>query len=95
MRRFEIDPSLNANSIIRHNRAEYLLRENYGKLTPELFKRLLADHAGYPTSICKHGLESVTVFSIIIQVENLRAWIGRGFPCETEYTEYQLEPYKR
>jgi len=95
MRRFELDRSVNANSIIRFNRAEYLLHENYGKLTPDLFRKLLADHAGYPTSICKHGTESFTVFSIIIQVETLKAWIGRGFPCETEYFEYQLEPYKK
>jgi isopenicillin-N N-acyltransferase-like protein len=94
MRRFELNRSANANSIIRHNRAEYLLRENYGKLTPDLFRKLLADHAGYPTSICKHGMESFTVFSIIIQVETLKAWIGRGFACETEYVEYQLEPYQ-
>lgn len=95
MRRFERDRSSLANSIIRHNRADYLLRQNYGKLTPELFRTLLADHAGYPTSICKHGIETQTVFSIIVQVEHLRAWIGRGHACETEYTEYQLEPYQR
>lgn len=94
MRRFEADRSSISNSLIRHNRASRLLEENYGKLTPELFKILLADHAGYPTSICKHGVESVTVFSIIIQLESLRAWIGRGFPCKTEYAEYQLEPYR-
>lgn len=95
MRRFELNRSANANSLIRYNRAEYLLRENYGKLTPDLFRKLLADHAGYPTSICKHGPGSVTVFSIIIQVEILKAWIGRGFACETAYAEYQLEPYKQ
>lgn len=94
MRRFELDRSAIANSIIRHNRAEYLLRENYGKLCPELFRKLLADHAGYPTSICKHGLESVTVFSIIIQVEALKCWIGRGFPCQTKFIEHHLELYK-
>ena len=94
MRRFELDQSDNANSIIRYNRANYLLKENYGKLSPDLFKKLLADHAGYPTSICKHGLTSVTVFSIVIQLETLTAWIGRGFPCETVYTEYKLEPYQ-
>jgi isopenicillin-N N-acyltransferase-like protein len=95
MRRFERDRSVNANSIIRHNRADYLLRQNYGVLTPELFRTLLADHAGYPTSICKHGLETQTVFSIIIQLESLKSWIGRGHACETEYIEYQLEPYRR
>ena len=95
MRRFERDRSVNANSIIRHNRAAYLLRWNYGRLTPELFRTLLADHAGYPTSICKHGLTTQTVFSIIIQVETLKSWIGRGHACETEYIEYQLEPYQQ
>ena len=94
MRRFELDRSSIAGSIIRHNRADYLLRQNYGKLTHELFRSLLADHAGYPTSICKHGTGSVTVFSIIIQLEHLRAWIGRGHVCETEFVEYQLEPYQ-
>jgi hypothetical protein len=53
---------------------------------------LLADHANYPASICKHGIESVTVFSIIIDVTHLRAWIGRGRPCETTYTEHHLIP---
>ena len=95
MRHFERDRGIIANSIIRHNRAEYLLRQNFGVLTPELFRMLLADHAGYPTSICKHGLETHTVFSIIVQVETLKAWIGRGHACETEYTEYQLEPYQQ
>jgi isopenicillin-N N-acyltransferase like protein len=94
MRRFEADRNSLSNSVMRHNRAMRLLHENYGQLTPELFQELLADHAGYPTSICKHGLETVTVFSIIVHVEGLRAWIGRGHACETEYVEYCLEPYK-
>jgi isopenicillin-N N-acyltransferase like protein len=94
MRRFELDPSAIAGSVIRHNRAMRLLEENFGKLTPDLFKTLLADHAGYPKSICSHQERSKTVFSIIIQLESLRAWIGRGLPCKTEYVEYQLEPYQ-
>ena len=94
MRRFEADRNSLSNSVQRHNRATRLLREHYGRLTPELFQELLADHAGYPTSICKHGRETVTIFSIIIHLEGLRAWIGRGRACETEYVEYQLEPYR-
>jgi isopenicillin-N N-acyltransferase-like protein len=94
MRRFEADRNDMGNSILRYNRAMRLLRENIGQLTPELFQKLLADHAGYPTSICKHGLESVTVFSLIIQLEQLRAWIGKGRACEAEYVEYQLEPFQ-
>lgn len=94
MQRFEADRSKLSNSFLRQNRATRLLREHYGHLSPELFQKLLGDHAGYPTSICKHGRDTVTVFSIIIHVEALRAWIGRGRACETEYVEYQLEPYK-
>ena len=94
MRRFEADRNKLSNSFLRYNRANRLLHENYGNLTPELFQKLLADHVGYPTSICKHGTETVTVFGIIVQVEELRAWIGRGRTCETEYVEYRLDPYQ-
>ena len=70
-----------------------LLREHYGQLTPTLFQQLLADHADYPSSICKHGFDSVTVFSLIINLNELRAWIGRGRPCQTTYVEYRLDPW--
>ena len=93
MRRFESDRSEIGGSIIRYNRAMRLLRQNYGQLTPELLKKLLADHADYPTSICKHGLETVTVFSMVINTNTLQAWIGPGRACQTKYTEYQLDSY--
>ena len=94
MRRFEADRNEVGNSVIRHNRAWRLLRENYGRLSPERFQLLLADHANYPGSICKHGLESVTVFSLVIRLEERRAWIGKGRPCQTTYYEYALEPWQ-
>jgi isopenicillin-N N-acyltransferase-like protein len=93
MRHFEADRNDIAGSVIRHNRALRLLRENYGRLSPALFQTLLADHANYPGSICKHGLDSVTVFSMIVHLEERRAWMGRGRPCQTTYHEYVLEPW--
>lgn len=90
MRRFEAAPGEMGDSIVRHNRAMRLLRENYGRLSVERFQELLADHANYPVSICKHGNESVTVFSIIIELNCLRAWIGRGRPCQTTCFSYSL-----
>jgi len=93
MRRFEADRSDTGGSVIRHNRAMRLLRDNYGRLSPELLMQLLADHADFPTSICKHGIESVTVFSMIIDLGHLRAWIGRGRPCQTTYVEHRLDPW--
>ena len=94
MRRFEDDRNDIGGSTIRYHRALRLLRENFGQLSPELFQRLLADHANYPASICKHAGESVTAFSIIIDLNALRAWIGRGRPCETRYIEHRLDPWK-
>ncbi len=94
MRPFEADRNDIGGSVIRHNRALRLLREHFGHLTPELFQTLLADHANYPGSLCKHGLESVTVFSIIISLEQRRSWIGRGRPCQTTWHEYQLAPWQ-
>jgi len=93
MRRFEAAPGEMGDSIVRHNRAMRLLRENYGQLSVERFQKLLADHANYPLSICKHGYESVTVFSIIIDLNRLCAWIGRGRPCQTTYLPYYLQPW--
>jgi isopenicillin-N N-acyltransferase-like protein len=93
MRRFEAHRNYIGGSIIRHNRAMRLLRESYGRLSPELFQSLLADHANYPASICKHSGTTVTVFSIIINLNERRAWIGHGRPCETAYYEYNLDPW--
>ncbi|HSR32087.1 MAG TPA: C45 family peptidase [Anaerolineae bacterium] len=95
MRAFEADRNDIGGSVIRHNRAWRLLRENYGHLSVERFQTLLADHANYPGSICKHGIESVTVFSIIINLNDLQAWIGRGRPCQTTWHEHRLTPWSR
>jgi isopenicillin-N N-acyltransferase-like protein len=91
MRDKEADRNAIGSSVIRQHRAMRLLRENRGGLSPDLFRQLLADHANYPASICKHGIESVTVFAVIICVEDRRVWIGRGRPCQTIWHEHQLE----
>ncbi|HET91065.1 MAG TPA: hypothetical protein ENN99_10060, partial [Chloroflexi bacterium] len=93
MRRFEAQPSDIGGSILRHHRALRLLREQYGQLSPDRFQQLLSDHANYPASICKHEGEAVTVFSIIIDLSKLQAWIGRGRPCQTTYVEHRLDPW--
>jgi isopenicillin-N N-acyltransferase-like protein len=94
MRAFEVNRNYIGGSILRQHRATRLLQENYGKLSPELFRKLLADHANYPASICKHSGQSVTVFSIIIDLNQLCAWIGRGRACETTYYRYELAPWR-
>jgi isopenicillin-N N-acyltransferase-like protein len=93
MRRFESDRSLIYESVVRHNRALRLLREHYGQITPELLRTFLTDHANYPASICRHAGDAITVFSMVIHLNDLRAWIGRGLPCQTTFYEYALEAW--
>jgi isopenicillin-N N-acyltransferase like protein len=93
MRRFEADRADLSGSVIRYNRAMRLLRENYGQLSVSRFQELLADHVNYPASICKHGVETVTVFSLIVNPAERRAWIGRGRPCQATYVEHHLDPW--
>lgn len=94
MKKYEANPGEIGNSIMRLNRSNRLLRDNFGQHSSILFQQLLADHASYPSSICKHTTDNATVFSIIIQLETLTAWIGRGRSCETTYTTYTLKPYE-
>lgn len=93
MRRFEATPHHIGNSIFRYYRSQRLLQENYGRLSPLLLQQLLADHANYPGSICKHETTNTTTFSIIINLDERRTWIGRGRPCQTTYYEHALEPW--
>jgi isopenicillin-N N-acyltransferase like protein len=93
MRKFIADRHEIANSLVRHNRAMRLLRENYGQISPLKMMEFLTDHTNYPASICMHGIKSITAYSIIIQLNELRCWIGKGRPCETTYTEYKLAPW--
>jgi isopenicillin-N N-acyltransferase-like protein len=92
MRHFQAHPEKIAASIYRYHRARRLLGDHFGKLTPELFRQLLADHADFPTSICRHGPKIYTIFSIIVQPKECTAWIAKGRPCEGEWVQYRLEP---
>lgn len=94
MRAYEADRSLISGSILRHNRAWRLLRENYGQISPERMMTFLADHSNSPDSICRHEGEIRTVFSIVIQLEGRQAWIGPGRPCQTTYSLYELPPWE-
>jgi len=59
-------------------------------------KHYLADHEGYPKSICRHPNEHpengfwATVFSVIVDVDACQLHVSRGNPCECDYEIYQL-----
>jgi isopenicillin-N N-acyltransferase-like protein len=76
------------SSTSRLDRATHLLR------TPtDDALRILADHAGYPLSICRHPspLEpTVTAASVVFDCARRRATITLGNPCKAERIEITL-----
>lgn len=93
LRPFEADRADLSHSLIRHHRASRLLKENYGEITVETMMAIMKDHVNYPASICMHGITCCSAYSMVIQLDQLRCWIGKGRPCETHYSEYQLKPW--
>lgn len=83
-------------SFERKGRAEALLEEEPGKATVETLKRILSDHDGFPTSICRHpnpdpatGWQR-SVVSMIVEPELGRMRLSRGNPCENAFEVYEL-----
>lgn len=80
----------------RHHRIDKLLGEATENMSVDQMKELLADHDGYPKSICRHSNDHpqhgfwTTVFSVIVDVEAGQLLVSRGNPCEVDYQLYQL-----
>lgn len=83
-------------SFPRKARAETMLEEQGGAVGVGLMKRILSDHEGFPTSICRHpNPDPLTgwqrsVISIILEPSAGRMHVSRGNPCEAAYETYTL-----
>ena len=78
------------DSFQRLERANWLIKAKFGSLTVEDFRRYLSDHMGYPTSICRHAGESLTVASLIAEPAERRIHVTFGNPCERHYVTYSM-----
>jgi predicted choloylglycine hydrolase len=84
-----------------HSKARYKrLAELSGSLSanPDPFKALssaLGDHQNRPCSICRHEHEQessdATIFSVIFNVTNFKAWVAVGNPCDNIYREIKIK----
>ena len=90
MRQFEFDPNGITSSIVRYNRGTRLLKNKLGRITVDKMKEFLSDHVNYPGSICRHGTQVKTTFSVIINLTTQTMLLARGNPCEVKYREYDL-----
>lgn len=89
------------DSFPRLKRMRELIAAEFGSLTVEKMKRILSDHDGHPTSICRHPhsghsdpilpASGHTVAAIIAEPQHGRFHIASGNPCEMPFVEFQLE----
>jgi len=80
------------DSVPRYHRIYSLVKESLGEISVPLLQTFLADHQGYPVSICRHeefpGIR--TSASLIAEPERGLLHVCAGNPCEGEYTTYSL-----
>lgn len=88
-----------ACSYPRCHRAGQLLRAKSGKLTQDDVWEILADHLGYPDSICNHEDQRdaewsryCTVYGVYIDLVQHVLWVTPGNPCERRWQSYRLHP---
>ena len=83
-------------SFPRKVRAEQILGGESRPVELERIQRLLSDHEGYPTSICRHPNDDPatgwqrSVVSVILEPAVGRMHLSRGNPCENPYEIYEL-----
>lgn len=81
------------DSKARANRMESLLDLPSAKIDLRTLKKALADHQGYPSSICRHGDDGPqwqTLASHVIDLRRLTIHVAKGHPCESEYDVVSL-----
>jgi len=80
----------------RKARVDALLTGAEKPLTLDALKRILRDHDGHPTSICRHPNDHpgdgfwVSAFSVLIEADAGRMHLTRGNPCTQPYEVYSL-----
>lgn len=85
------------DSYLRYARLKRLVRENHGRVAPRMMMTFLADHTGYPKSICTHVdpesnlPPSVTLASIIMIPQEKIMYVAYGNPCENDYIKYSID----
>jgi isopenicillin-N N-acyltransferase-like protein len=83
------------NSRLRQTRVETLIERDWGGIDACGLRRLMADHANYPRSVCKHhapesDLDYGTIGSVVIDVTDRVLWACAGNPCRGEWREVRL-----
>ena len=80
-----------ADSCPRLNRMRQLVREQWGQITVASLQQMLADHAGDPGGICRHGERGMHSISGYIAEPAQRLFhVRRGHGCLGSWTTYAV-----
>ena len=91
-----VNRDLDTSSVrrFRGERLYELFSAEKGNITREYIRKCLCDHEGHPQGVCSHvspeGKVWQTNASMIYDLDERKAWVCYGPPCEAEYKEYML-----
>ena len=78
-----------ASTIIRHNRMNRFMEENWGAIDREKCIDFFRDHVNYPFSICRHPVREanhITCAAWVVLPGQGEMWYAPGPPCDHEFT---------
>jgi len=93
----DVAKEYSASTILRQNKMNRMLKENYGDIDLEKCKDFMRDHLNHPESICRHPdpkiaseKRIITCSSFVIIPSQKEIWITNGPACENEFHKYVI-----
>lgn len=79
------------DSFPRLTRLRAMITERWGAITLETLKEVLADHDGYPASICRHGTRNWhSIAGYIAEPARRLLHVRRGYGCQGVWQTYSV-----
>jgi isopenicillin-N N-acyltransferase like protein len=78
------------DSACRARRLAALIAQSPERPTAATMMDMLADHDGYPTSICRHEPGFASIASLLAEADHGRLHVAAGNPCQHAAVTYQL-----
>ncbi len=89
---------ISPSTLFRSARLARLLRRHAGKIDNDVIRTALADHTGFPHGLCRHSdsgqpkvRQTMTLASVILDLDTRTMWLAEGTPCDTDYAEIALD----
>lgn len=73
------------STVLREQRSCQLMERSAGLHNLQSLAQVLRDHRGFPASICRHGEDADTGFSVLFEPEARKFWFVEGNPCGGRY----------